>query len=250
MFHFKFFILLFCFKLILGSKAECPKPYSHCNTGKDGYINVHLVPHTHDDVGWLKTVDQYYYGSNNDQQLASVQYILDTVVVELFKDPAKRFVYVEIAYFWRWWNHQNDNVKQMVRVLVNEGRLEFVIGAWCMNDEATTYYTDIIDQQTLGLRFILKEFGECARPRSAWQIDPFGHSREQASLFAQFGFDGLFHGRIDYQDFDLRGDTKTREFLWQASQNLGESAQLFTGILPNGYNPPPGFCFDIYCGVN
>ncbi len=27
-------------------------------------LNVHLICHTHDDPGWLKTADQYYYGAN------------------------------------------------------------------------------------------------------------------------------------------------------------------------------------------
>lgn len=55
---------------------NCGSPFKNCNLGKDGMINVHLVPHTHDDAGWLKTVDQYYYGANNGEQTASVQYVL------------------------------------------------------------------------------------------------------------------------------------------------------------------------------
>ena len=30
---------------------------------------MHLVPHTHDDVGWLKTIDQYYYGAKQQIQV-------------------------------------------------------------------------------------------------------------------------------------------------------------------------------------
>jgi lysosomal alpha-mannosidase len=57
-----------------------------------------------------------------------------------------------------------------------------------MNDEATTHYSSIIDQHSLGATFLRDTFGECGRPKVGWQIDPFGHSREQASLFAQVNF--------------------------------------------------------------
>ena len=51
--------------------------------------------------------------------------------------------------------------------------------------------------------------GDCGVPKSAWQIDPFGHSRELASLFAQMGMDGLYLVRIDYRDKEQRRANKT-----------------------------------------
>uniref|UniRef100_A0A8C1IWA1 Alpha-mannosidase n=1 Tax=Cyprinus carpio TaxID=7962 RepID=A0A8C1IWA1_CYPCA len=224
-----------------------------CPATNPSMLNVHLVPHTHDDVGWLKTVDQYYYGvivfsDRNNIQHAGVQYILDSVIDQLQKDPARRFIYVETAFFYRWWKQQNQSTQRIVTQLVNEGRLEFINGGWCMSDEATTHYSAVIDQMTLGLRFLNDTFGECGRPRVAWHIDPFGHAREHASIFAQMGYDGFFFGRLDYQDKARRMKTKEMEMLWRASESLTPPlADLFTGVLPNGYNPPEGFCWDQSC---
>ena len=75
---------------------------------------MHLIAHTHDDVGWLKTVDEYYYGANNTIYKAGVQYILDSVVEELYLDKNKRFSYVEIGFFSRWWNEQGLMIRNIV----------------------------------------------------------------------------------------------------------------------------------------
>ncbi|KAH8282797.1 hypothetical protein KR054_009895 [Drosophila jambulina] len=221
--------------------------YQSCHPTKPNMLNVHLVAHTHDDVGWLKTVDQYYYGSETRIQKAGVQYIIDSVVEALLRDPEKRFIYVESAFFFKWWKEQKPKVQDAVKMLVDQGRLEFISGAWSMNDEATTHYQSVIDQFAWGLRLLNDTFGECGRPRVGWQIDPFGHSREMASMFAQMGFDGMFFGRLDYQDKDNRLMTKNAEMIWHGSANLGEETDLFSGALYNNYQAPDGFCFDVLC---
>ena len=53
-------------------------------------IHVHLVPHSHDDMGWLKNIDEYFYGMKSTIQRAGVQYILDSVIKELYWDPSKK----------------------------------------------------------------------------------------------------------------------------------------------------------------
>ncbi|GLJ52491.1 hypothetical protein SUGI_1116890 [Cryptomeria japonica] len=210
----------------------------------EGKLNVHLVPHTHDDVGWLKTVDQYYTGSNSSIQVAAVQYILDSFIDALQIDPNRKFIYVEVAFFKRWWREQSKEKREIVRKLVDSGQLEFINGGWCMHDEASTYYVDMIDQTTLGHRFIKKEFGMV--PRIGWQIDPFGHSAVQAYLLsAEVGFDALFFARADYQDIAKRREDRTMEMIWRASKSLGSTAQVFTGILSHHYDPPPEFRYDI-----
>ena len=77
--------------------SKYPPPANNVYNTKGGPVegktNIHLVPHTHDDTGWLITVDQYYY--------KEVQYIIETVITRLEMNPDRKFIYVEIAFFSR-----------------------------------------------------------------------------------------------------------------------------------------------------
>ncbi|CAI9094982.1 OLC1v1030829C1 [Oldenlandia corymbosa var. corymbosa] len=114
----------------------------------------------------------------------------------------------------------------------------------CIHDEAIPHCIDMIDQTTLGHRFIYREFGQ--RARVGWQIGPFGHSAIQAYLLgAELGFDSLFFALIDYQDRTKRKNNKLLEVVWRGSKSLGSSSQIFTGIFLVHYNPSDGFSFEV-----
>ncbi|KAL7231292.1 hypothetical protein ACSBR2_009540 [Camellia fascicularis] len=221
--------------------------YIKYNTGSgivEGKLNVHFVPHSHDDVGWLKTIDQYYVGSNNSIQGACVENVLDSVMVSLLKDPNRKFIFAEMAFFQRWWVGQSVEIQAQVRKLVDAGQFEFINGGWCMHDEATSHYIDMIDQTTLGHRAIKNQFN--ITPRAGWQIDPFGHSAVQAYLLgAELGFDSVHFARIDYQDRAKRKQDKSLEVVWRGSKTFGSSSQIFTNTFPVHYSPPNGFEFEV-----
>ena len=126
-----YFLLSLCYDFSTIFAFDC--------ASKKEKLQVHLVPHTHDDVGWLKTVDEYYYGANRTIQAGSVQYILDTSVATLLKNPNRTFIYVEIAFFQRWWDEQDEKVRSDVKRLVKNKQFEFTNGGWCMNDEGKNY---------------------------------------------------------------------------------------------------------------
>ena len=114
-----------------------------------------------------------------------------------------------------------------------------------MNDEATCHYNSIIDQMTWGLRMLNDTFGKCGIPRVAWQIDPFGHSREHANLLAQMGFDALYFAREDYQDHNVRARTLNLEHVWRGSDDIGNNGDIFTGMMHMGYGPPRNMNWDL-----
>lgn len=179
-------------------------------------ITIHLVPHTHDDVGWLKTVNGYF----NDE----VNSILDTVIDMLIKNKDRKFVYVEMAFFKLWWDKQTEAKKDQVRVLVTNRQFEVVNAGWSMNDEACPYYEEIIDNMQTGIEWINTELGFTSF--IGWHLDPFGHSSTNARIQAKLGFDIIVFSRMNQQDREIRFKNQTLRTVWTPNNRekiVGES---------------------------
>ncbi|CAN2388579.1 mannose metabolic process [Pristimantis euphronides] len=185
-------------------------------------VHVFVIPHSHMDVGWVYTVQEsmHAYAAN----------VYTTVVEELMKVKHRRFIVVEQEFFRLWWDTvAAEFQKQQVHQLVQEGRLEFIIGGQVMHDEAVTAVDDQILQLTEGHGFLYDTFG--VRPRFSWHVDPFGASATSPTIFAMSGFNAHLISRIDYDSKAAMQDSKKLQFVWRGSRSLSEKQEIFTHVM-------------------
>jgi alpha-mannosidase len=183
-------------------------------------MTVHIVPHSHDDAGWIKTADEYYTGGRINIGLwsqASVHMILDSVMDVLANDPKKRFTYAEMYFFHRWYNTQDQVMKDRVKQLIRDKRLEIVHGGWVSPDEACPNYEDFIINMYKGHNFLKNEFGY--RPKIGWHYDQFGHSAANAALFTDFGLEAMFTARMSIDEQTYREKKRQLAFIWKPFVN-------------------------------
>ena len=201
---------------------------------KSETLTVHIIAHSHCDPGWLDTFEQYYR--------RDVSRILTGVTNALSTDRSKRFIWSEISFFMRWWDSQNESMKNKFKILVANGQMEFVGGGWVQNDEANPTAEAVMNQVSQGHDYIHSIFG--VRPHIGWQIDPFGHSALTPSLWSLMGYDAMVINRIHYLTKKQYKSTKSMEFVWQGSRlsNHNElDTSMFTHVLHSHYSAPRGY---------
>lgn len=212
-------------------------------TANGDVVTVHMMCHSHMDVGFQQTAEEYYANR--------VRAIFEAVITALQGDERLKFSVTEVYYFAQWWRNQTAERRTGVKDLVAKGQLEFLLGAWVANDEACPTFEEVINNVMLGHDFLKNEVGVKA-PTIAWLVDSFGHSAATPELLRQMGFSSLFFARISDDQKEQRKKDQELEFLWRPkfeTLKANESAPsqgIFTHITHENYAGPCGIDLWVY----
>ncbi|CAG9763918.1 unnamed protein product [Ceutorhynchus assimilis] len=192
-------------------------------------LKVFVVPHSHNDPGWIRTLDEYY--------TTQTKHILNNMLVKLPEDTRRKFIWAEISFFSMWWEDLDETGKDTVKRLIKNNQLEIVTGGWVMNDEANSHYISIIHQLTEGHEWLKKHLNYT--PVSHWSIDPFGLSLTQPAILKAAGLQNMLIQRVHYSVKKALARERQLEFKWRQLWDNNGQSDIFCHMMPfYGYDVP------------
>lgn len=194
-------------------------------------LKIVVVPHSHNDPGWLKTFVNYFQSDSRQ--------ILNLAVTKMPEYNNMSFIWSEISFLQLWWDQAHPTKQRILKKLVKSGRLEITTGGWVMTDEANAHLYAMVDQLIEGHQWVKTNLN--VTPKSGWSIDPFGHGSTVPYLLAASGFEGTIIQRIHYAWKQWFARHRYGDFLWSPywrtpSSGLDRKHTLLTHNMP----------FDIY----
>ncbi|XP_033149003.1 alpha-mannosidase 2 isoform X2 [Drosophila busckii] len=190
-------------------------------------LKVIVVPHSHNDPGWLKTFFNYFQSDSRQ--------ILNLLVTKMQEYKDMTFIWSEISFLQLWWDQAHPTKQRALKRLVNSGRIEITTGGWVMTDEANVHIYPMLDQLIEGHQWLKNNLN--ITPKVGWSIDPFGHGSTVPYLLSGSNFEGAIIQRIHYAWKQWFARQQSGDFIWipywLSAKNQG---RLLTHNMP----------FDIY----
>ncbi|MCK4368386.1 MAG: hypothetical protein KAV68_01765 [Dehalococcoidales bacterium] len=173
---------------------------------------AYLVPHTHYDVAWAFSKEEY---------LKINEAILEQAL-RLMKKPEFKFC-LEQTFLLKEMEKRNPPISKRITKMIKEGKCEIVDGQYLMPDAMLPTGEVLVRDILVGKRYCKQKFG--IEVPVAWAADSFGMNAQLPQIYKKAGYKWLAFRR------GARAEITESEFLWKGL----DGTTILTHWFPLGY---------------
>lgn len=179
----------------------------------DKIDKVYLVPHSHYDVVWIFSKEDYAF-INCDLIIRKALKIIE-------EDEDYRFI-IEQVYLIDKLKREYPDLWPLLCKRINDGKIEIVDGQYLMSDLNIPSGEVIVRNILIGKKYVKENFGKDVV--TAWSSDAFGQNSQMPQIYKESGYKWVAFRR----GMSTYGPT---DFIWEGL----DGSQIIADWLPLGY---------------
>ena len=173
---------------------------------------IYLVPHTHYDVAWAFTKEEYL----------KINEVILEKALKMMETSEFKFC-LEQTFLLKEMEKRNPGLWQRIHKMITAGKLEIVDGQYLMPDTMLPTGEVLIREIIFGKRYCKEKFG--IDVPVAWAADSFGMNAQLPQIYKKAGYKWLAFRR------GAQADIKESEFLWKGL----DGTTILAHWMPLGY---------------